>query len=980
MGFRSALRSVGAWLTPDARPAKRFDSTPVLDALAFSRAADLAPRVSRALALTVPAVLRARNSYATIGTFPLVLTGPDGTASPSALLDQLESTITNGVVIAQTVEDLVFEGIAWWRITEFGWHGYPTKIQRLDPATVSTTPPVGRTPAPLPAGTDPRYGVVYIDGKPVSGAEVICFNSPNPAVLVAGARAIRRALLLDLAAKMYATNPRFMDYLTPADGAEDIDDDEAADILAKLQAARRREAMVWIPKALKYNTVDAPTPVELQLAELQKQASIDLANALGVDSEYLGVSTTSRTYANDVDRRRARLNDVLLPYMDAITQRLSMPDVTPRGYLVSFDIRNFLRANPTERAAVNVQYITAGVLSRQEVRDQEEYGPMPPDAKPTAAPAPVDPPAGAQNDARQPALAFAADSPLTFVDLPISSFTVDSQRRVIKGMALPYGAVAEKYGQKFKFAKGALQWGQVDRVKLLRDHDPAGAVGRAIKLTNTATGLMVEFKVARGQAGDEALALAEDGAIDGLSAGVDFTLDDAGTDPRDDSVLLVRRATLREVSLTALPAFDDARVTTVAASLTGGNAMEPCTICGQRHAPGVACPTATAPEPAPAPAAVTLSADQFAALLARTAPAPAAAPAAPEPRQPVNPTRQLAAVAEPTPYRFDRSGNLLPGSHEFSADLFAALKDGDKAAHDRALSFVQAQFDVVSTDVNELNPTTNRPEMYVDQRDFRYPLWDAINKGTLTSITPFTFPKFSSAASLVGAHTEGVEPGSGTFVTTNATVTPSAVSGKAKISRETWDQGGNPQIGNLIWRQMVKGWYEALEAFAVTTLDAATPTGIDFSATPGLANDDLDQALTQALAALQFVRGGFSMDAAFTQIDLFKALVGATAADGRRLYPAIGAANANGTVRGRWAGVDVNGVAFLPAWALAASGTVAASSYLFDREVVHGWASTPQKLTIDQTEVANVYLGIWGYKAAVISDIAGVREIIYDPS
>jgi hypothetical protein len=36
-------------------------------------------------------------------------------------------------------------------------------------------------------------------------------------------------------------------------------------------------------------------------------------------------------------------------------------------------------------------------------------------------------------------------------------------------------------------------------------------------------------------------------------------------------------------------------------------------------------------------------------------------------------------------------------------------------------------------------------------------------------------------------------------------------------------------------------------------------------------------------------------------------------------------------------------------------------------------------MTIDNIEVANVYIGLWGYKATAISDIAGVREITYDP-
>jgi hypothetical protein len=40
------------------------------------------------------------------------------------------------------------------------------------------------------------------------------------------------------------------------------------------------------------------------------------------------------------------------------------------------------------------------------------------------------------------------------------------------------------------------------------------------------------------------------------------------------------------------------------------------------------------------------------------------------------------------------------------------------------------------------------------------------------------------------------------------------VSGKVEITREAFDQGGNPQMSGLIWRQMTRGYYEALEAYA----------------------------------------------------------------------------------------------------------------------------------------------------------------------
>jgi HK97 family phage prohead protease len=949
----------------------------------FAEMRGSATSVTRAEALSVPAVQRGRNMLCSIATLPLVQRGPTNAVVPNPLLAQIDLDVPNVVTLSQTVEDLVFEAKAWWRITAFAFDGYPATARRLDPYTVSLEPPSGRSLSPLPSGIDPRGAVVYVDGEPVSASQIIRFDSPNPAVLTVGGRAIKRALLLDKAAKMYADDPRPMDYFTPTDGSDPADDDEIQDILDDWRVSRRKRSTAYVPAAVTYNSVDSPSPAELQLVELQKQAALDIANAFGVDPEDLGVSTTSRTYANAVDRRRDRINDVLAPYMRAITDRLSMGDVTKRGYTVVFDLDDYMKSNPTERWNTYKVAKDMGVMDREEIRQKEGL----PEKELAAEPAPSVAPVEVPDDlSSMPSVSFENDGRLCFADVPVTEFSVDSQARTIEGLALPYGKIGVKHGLKFRFDRGALQFGDVGRVKLLRDHDASQPLGVATELKDTPAGFKVKFKVARGLEGDRALELAEDGVLDGLSVGVDFDFAaDTVPDPRNKGASLVRRADLREVSLTPMPAFDDARVTKVAASRTGGTM--PCATCGQEHAPNVACPTQ--PPDSAQPTGLNLTADQLSVILSQPNGATTLAsllgvqppaPVLPEQRQIVNPTVLPVAtsVTEAEPYRFDRRGNLMRGSHDFSQDLFAA-QAGDQAAYDRATDFVRAQFDVATTDVNELNPNRQRPDLYVDQRDFRYPVWDAINKGTLADITPFTFPKFSSASGLVGAHTEGNEPSSGTFVTTSQTVTPTAISGKAKITRETWDQGGNPQVSNLIWRQMLKGWFEALEAAAVAVLDAASPTQIDLSGTPGLADDGLDQAITSAFAALQFIRGGFSMDNMFTQVDLFKALVAATDADGRRLYPAIGPTNANGTARARWSALDINGVTALPAWALAATGTVAASSYLFDAMSVHGWASAPQRLDFN-IEVAHVYIGLWGYKATAISDINGVREIVYDPS
>ena len=974
MGF---WRRVGEFFfTLHHGPTATFDTAPrPVDAvIAEMLGRGTAPRVGRTEALSVPAVQRGRNLICSISTLPLIQRGPDRRVVPNPLLDQLDPNVANVVTLAQTLEDLLFESVAWWQILAFGWDGYPASAQHLDVSTVTTDPPKDRPVSPLPSGMDPRDGVVWVDGKPLSGKEIIRFDSPNPALLKVGGRAIKRAILLDQAARMYADDPRPMDYFTPAEGADPIDDDDVKVELAKWSAQRKKRGTAYVPAALKYNTVDAPSPADLQLVELQKQAGLDIANALGVDPEELGISTTSRTYTNAVDRRRDRINDTLSPYMRAITDRLSMPDVTKRGYKVVFDLDDYMRADPLTRAQVYQVYLDMGATTVDEIREEEGLPPLPAGATDVAPkPAPEPEPMVPVDASALAAMTF--DGPaMQFADVPVTGFSVDRDARIIEGLILPYGDVGTKFGLRFRFSKGALQWSDPTRVKLNTHHEVRETVGYAEKLTSVSDGVHARFKVARGPEGDRALELAEDKVLDGLSVGVDFDMAaDTTPDPRDKTGVLVRRADLRHVALTPEPSFGNARVTRVAASRTAEGDPVTETTAETTSAPAV-------PAVVPAPAQ-TFSMDQVLQLLAQARQQPLGIAPAPEQRQTVNPVRATTQtfVAEAAPYRLDRRGNIHRGSHDFSADLIAALRDGDVAAHERAMSFVQAQFDVITTDVNELNPTRNRPDMYVDQRDFRYPVWDAINKGTLTDITPFTFPKFNSAGSLVGAHTEGTEPSSGTFTVTNATVTPVALSGKAKISRETWDQGGNPQISNLIWRQMQKGWFEALEAAAVAVLDAATPTGISLTAGGGTTGQTLDQELTAAFAALQFVRGGFSMDNMFTQIDLYKALVAAADDTGRRLYPALGPTNASGSVRARFGALDVNGVVALPAWALAATGSVVASSYLFDSEAVHGWASAPQRLTIDQTEVANVYIGIWGYRATVISDINGVREITYDP-
>lgn len=1005
----------------DALPAHRFEGTPrpIDEMFAQIYATGSAARVSRVEALQVPAIQRARNEIAAISTLPLVLmAGPNRIRS--TFLDQLDRDVANVVTMAQTLEDLLFESIAWWRVTERDWRGFPVKVRHVDVDTVSLDPPAGVVLAPLPSGEDPRDAAVWISGERVSARDVIRFDSPNPALLSAGARAIRKALLLDKTAVMYADSPRPLDVFTAAkDPTVDApEDDDVTQFLGEWRVTRKRGGTGYVPPEFERVDVNAPSPGELQLVQLQQQASLEIANGTGIDPEDLGVSTTSRTYFNSVDRRQSKINSTYMPFILAITQRLSMPDVTPRGQRVVADLTEYLKPDPQSRIAYYQGLIALGV-KKEWILEQEG---IPPEAiadeadQPAAGVEGDDQPG--QNSAPKLRAVFDGARPAHTFAIPTAArtFSVDQGARTVSGLALPWNTSTRRIGYTISFEPGSIEWNgaRVGNVKHYRDH--VTPVGKALQIEAKRDGLHAVLDVQQGPAGDDLLAAAAHGTYDGLSVGVDYDDDpDAGDVSFDEEArhMTVHHAVLREISSTAMPAYDDARITRVNASRTGGNMH--CEICGGQHAPGVACAARTAPattatftnpvepdqtpvggNPPPAPPAPPMDdaavMSRFRAFLASDHAAGIQPPPRPEFVDPTRRTGAHAQVVEAAPYRMTFENvtkgpgagsvqmRLHRGTHDFSQDLHAWFVDGDHSARNRAIAFVRDQFDVITSNVDELNPTRQIPSRYLDQRQYRYPIWSMINKGTLPNITPFSWPKFNSASGLVAAHTEGTEPSSGSFTTTSQTVTPTGVSGKAKLSREVWDQGGNPQVSTLIWNKMVQGWFELLEAGAVTLLDAASPTALaTFTAGGGTDKQTLAAEMEAGLAALQFVRGGYTFDGAMTQIDLYQALAAAKDDTGRALYPMIGPANAQGQTESRFGAINVAGTLFYPSWALAATGSVAASSYLIDSEAVDGWASNPERLTFDNTEVANVYIGIWGYRAYAINDINGVREITYDP-
>lgn len=1065
-----------AWLTgtgPSA-PAQKFSTG---DTRQYSMAEWLSSgfgsgdSTSREAALKVPAVLRGRNMIANIATLPLRLL--DTTRKPvrEALFEQFDPQVPNVVHLSMTVEDLLMDAVAWWVVTDRELSGFPRAVRHVDSRRVTVVPPKGYN-NPLPSGLDPS-SVVWVDGKPFDGRNMIRFDSPNPPLLVAGRRAIKRAVLLEDAAAMYAEDPRALDYFTPADGAAGLEDDEVRSILSSWIAARKKRSTGYVPETLKYNTVQAPNPQELQLVGLMERAALDIANAIGVDPEDLGISTTSRTYQNATDRRQDRVNDVLSGYMRAITDRLSMADVTRGGYRAYFDLDDYMRADPTTRWAVNKTAFEIGATDIAEIREREDWverpelgvtedttkgvdgpveareiaeliqkiylgvgkvltadearaianragaglvGPLPVDAAATVT---------ASDDSEQVVLSATGGSmeKVEFsdtegIDSRVSlrfdtisddtTFAVKADRRTITGTAMLYGVEADNGSGKFTFARGSLNWNkaQVSRVKFLRDHNWSSLLGAATILNDLGDRVEATFKVARGAAGDQALAEAEDGALDGLSVGIDIL----EWEESPSGGFHVTKARLNEVSLTPRPAFDDARLTKVTASKKDTITVEETVteeITPDVPAIDVDAVVAAALSKHDEATEARINEAVSAALSKVTPVAVVEAPVV-EPKEEVtlsvesekpavvNPVRDLPSasfeVAEKSAYRFDRAGRFSKGEHEFSTDLAEMLKRGDSTGENtefgkRVMEHIRESFAVTSTGVASLNPAINRPDLYVNPPGNRTPLWDLINKGDLPNgLQPFTLPKFATGTGLVAAHVEGTEPTPGAFTTTSQTITPSALSGKVQVSREVFDMGGNPAISNLIWDRMVRVYSESLEAAAATHVGTLTAAA-DITLAGGAGTDAaVIASLQSGIVGLNFAPA-YDFSAFAVERVLYAKLANLLSSDGRPVFPALGASNSNGTVGNLFQSLNINGLRGIPVGALASTPAALNSSWIFDPSTIHGYATAPQRLEFAGSTgaagtvygpVQGVDLALFGYSAFANTDIGGVRQVTFD--
>ena len=144
-----------------------------------------------------------------------------------------------------------------------------------------------------------------------------------------------------------------------------------------------------------------------------------------------------------------------------------------------------------------------------------------------------------------------------------ASIECNEDRREISGKIVPLGTgeVGNTNLGAYTFEAGSIEIGDVSKIKLLSQHDMKKPIGRMIAAETRADGIYATFKLSRSSGGNDALVMAQEGLVSGLSIGAEII----ASKPSRDGHTVVSAAKLKEVSLVTEPAFKSAQVLEIAA-------------------------------------------------------------------------------------------------------------------------------------------------------------------------------------------------------------------------------------------------------------------------------------------------------------------------------------------------------------------------------------------------------------------------------
>jgi len=329
-------------------------------------------------------------------------------------------------------------------------------------------------------------------------------------------------------------------------------------------------------------------------------------------------------------------------------------------------------------------------------------------------------------------------------------------------------------------------------------------------------------------------------------------------------------------------------------------------------------------------------------------------------------------TAEPSPYDPRTAAGR---DRSFFADVRAAAM-GDPEARVRSRTFTDQLGAYIRAanetgDSGDIIPPAWGGQWTVEQVARMRPLVSAFASTSISDPRPIPIPVVEGTTpdELVGEATEGTNPVAGVINFGQAMMTPKGYSGSAVISRELLDS--SPGLVDRIVSDTLRESYSRATEVAMW---AAVNAGGNPSTIPGGADAEaLEQALRQVIALMPGTRyspaGGV-----ITSTHLYSALAGATATDGRPLFPYLGYSptNAGGAAAAAFSEMSVAGVPMVSSWGLP-SGIAVVRAQPSD---AMSFESSLLSFTFQEKQgPALVEFAVFGYFGAVVRYAEGVVKV-----
>ena len=532
---------------------------------------------------------------------------------------------------------------------------------------------------------------------------------------------------------------------------------------------------------------------------------------------------------------------------------------------------------------------------------------------------------------------------------------VDSgERRTISGKIAPYGEIGYTSAGKVVFAEGSISAPEPSRVKLLMSHDNSKPVGRMQSITSAKDGLYASFKVSASSRGSDAILLAQEQLMDGLSVGVEVT----ASEPKKD-YLLVTAATLREVSLVESAAFASAAVQKIAAA-AGDMPVTPVEAAESTSTKitttNTVINTTTTETETESEAAVTTAPDQ-------------SAPEAVDATEQAAPTVEAARkIILPSALNSQRVRTPIVNMATYTEHkIKAALGNDDSKL------YVTAADDSFSTNP-AFNPTQYLSEFPTNTR-FGTPSIDACSRGTLpNSGMTINVPSLvtsaggqSGVAPVVTVEAEAGAVQNTGMVTEYLSGTVNKYSGMNTISIELLERS-DPNFYAELTNQLQNAYLKTLD----TTVNAALITAGTVATTAQAATSAGIIGYASEAARLVYEATGYYAQNYIANGSQWQLLMGASDTTGRPIYSASQPMNAGGltqpgSIRGNVLGLDL-----YVDKNFAATTTVDDSAIILAPEAFTVYQSPQAYMSVNVVSNLQVQVAIYGYMATIAKMPKGI--------